>query len=337
MSEKLLEINGLRIEYTSENGPAKAVNGITFSLDRGQSMGLVGETGAGKTTTALSILRLLPKYTAKVTGGEIRFDGRDVMSVSEAEMRAIRGGRAAMIFQDPMTSLDPVITVRDQIAEVLLLHREDLDRANVDAEVGRILEMVGIPAARMHEYPHQFSGGMKQRVMIAIAIACNPELLIADEPTTALDVTIQAQVLSMMRRLKRELHSALLLITHDLGVVASICDIIGIMYAGEIVEFGTLEDIFDPEKKHHPYTVGLFGSIPNLTMNAERLSPIPGLMPDPTDLPAGCSFGPRCPHYDPARCGSTDPVGSAGTPTEIPIARKGQHQIRCVLYADADL
>ncbi|WP_186566184.1 ABC transporter ATP-binding protein [Lawsonibacter celer] len=337
MSEKLLEINGLRIEYTSENGPAKAVNGITFSLDRGQSMGLVGETGAGKTTTALSILRLLPKYTAKVTGGEIRFDGRDVMSVSEAEMRAIRGGRAAMIFQDPMTSLDPVITVRDQIAEVLLLHREDLDRANVDAEVGRILEMVGIPAARMHEYPHQFSGGMKQRVMIAIAIACNPELLIADEPTTALDVTIQAQVLSMMRRLKRELHSALLLITHDLGVVASICDIIGIMYAGEIVEFGTLEDIFDPEKKHHPYTVGLFGSIPNLTMDAERLSPIPGLMPDPTDLPAGCSFGPRCPHYDPARCGSTDPVGSAGTPTEIPIARKGQHQIRCVLYADADL
>ena len=337
MSEKLLEINGLRIEYTSENGPAKAVNGITFSLDRGQSMGLVGETGAGKTTTALSILRLLPKYTAKVTGGEIRFDGRDVMSVSEAEMRAIRGGRAAMIFQDPMTSLDPVITVRDQIAEVLLLQREDLDRANVDAEVGRILEMVGIPAARMHEYPHQFSGGMKQRVMIAIAIACNPELLIADEPTTALDVTIQAQVLSMMRRLKRELHSALLLITHDLGVVASICDIIGIMYAGEIVEFGTLEDIFDPEKKHHPYTVGLFGSIPNLTMNAERLSPIPGLMPDPTDLPAGCSFGPRCPHYDPARCGSTDPVGSAGTPTEIPIARKGQHQIRCVLYADAEL
>ena len=227
--------------------------------------------------------------------------------------------------------------MRDQIAEVLLLHREDLDRANVDAEVGRILEMVGIPAARMHEYPHQFSGGMKQRVMIAIAIACNPELLIADEPTTALDVTIQAQVLSMMRRLKHELHSALLLITHDLGVVASICDIIGIMYAGEIVEFGTLEDIFDPEKKHHPYTVGLFGSIPNLTMDAERLSPIPGLMPDPTDLPAGCSFGPRCPHYDPARCGSTDPVGSAGTPTEIPIARKGQHQIRCVLYADADL
>ncbi len=337
MSEKLLEINDLRIEYATENGPARAVNGITFSLDRGQSMGLVGETGAGKTTTALSILRLLPKYTAKITGGEIRFDGRDVMSVSEAEMRTIRGGRVAMIFQDPMTSLDPVITVRDQIAEVLLLHSDGLDRTNIDAEVGRILEMVGIPAARMHEYPHQFSGGMKQRVMIAIAIACNPELLIADEPTTALDVTIQAQVLSMMRKLKRELHSALLLITHDLGVVASICDIIGIMYAGEIVEFGTLEDIFDPEKKHHPYTVGLFGSIPNLTTEAKRLSPIPGLMPDPTDLPAGCCFGPRCPHYDPARCGSTDHAENADARMEIPVAQKGQHQIRCVMYTDADL
>ena len=231
-----------------------------------------------------------------------------------------------MIFQDPMTSLDPVISVRDQIAEVLLLHKPELTRKTVSEEVGRILELVGIPASRMNEYPHQFSGGMKQRVMIAIAIACNPELLIADEPTTALDVTIQAQVLSMMRKLKRDLNSSLLLITHDLGVVASICDIIGIMYAGEIVEFGTLEDIFDPAKKHHPYTVGLFGSIPNLTEDTDRLQPIPGLMPDPTNLPQGCNFGPRCPYYDPERCGG-----------EIPVAQKDQHQIKCVRFQDADL
>ena len=326
MVEKLLEINDLRIEYVTDGEAVKAVNGIDLCIERGQSMGLVGETGAGKTTTALSILRLLPKYTAKIRSGSINFDGQNIMDVSEAEMRRIRGGRIAMIFQDPMTSLDPVISVRDQIAEVLLLHKAGLSRRNVDAEVGRILEMVGIPAARMHEYPHQFSGGMKQRVVIAIAIACNPELLIADEPTTALDVTIQAQVLSMMRKLKRELNSALLLITHDLGVVASICDIIGIMYAGEIVEFGTLEDVFDPEKNHHPYTVGLFGSIPNLAVDTDRLAPIPGLMPDPTALPEGCNFGPRCPYYDPGRCGG-----------DIPVAKKGQHQIKCVRFQDADL
>ena len=326
MGEKLLDIRDLRIEYVTDGEAVKAVNGIDLSIERGQSLGLVGETGAGKTTTALSILRLLPKYTAKIRSGSITFDGEDIMSISEAKMRAIRGGRIAMIFQDPMTSLDPVISVRDQIAEVLLLHKSGMTRKDVDAEVGRILELVGIPAARMNEYPHQFSGGMKQRVVIAIAIACNPELLIADEPTTALDVTIQAQVLSMMRKLKRELNSALLLITHDLGVVASICDIIGIMYAGEVVEFGALEDVFDPEKKHHPYTVGLFGSIPSLAVDTERLEPIPGLMPDPTDLPKGCSFGPRCPHYDPQRCGG-----------QIPVAQKDLHQIKCVLYQDADL
>ena len=326
MNEKLLEVNDLRIEYVTEGVAVQAVNGISFSIERGQSMGLVGETGAGKTTTALSILRLLPKYTAKLRSGSITFDGKDIMSQSEAEIRMIRGGRISMIFQDPMTSLDPVISVRDQIAEVLLLHKPELTHKTVSEEVGRILELVGIPAARMNEYPHQFSGGMKQRVMIAIAIACNPELLIADEPTTALDVTIQAQVLSMMRKLKRELNSSLLLITHDLGVVASICDIIGIMYAGEMVEFGTLEDIFDPAKKHHPYTVGLFGSIPNLTEDTDRLQPIPGLMPDPTNLPQGCNFGPRCPYYDPEGCGG-----------EIPVAQKDQHQIKCVRFQDADL
>ena len=324
--EILLDIRNLTVQFVTEDEVVHAVNNISLTIPKGRTLGLVGETGAGKTTTALTVLRLLPKFTGKVAGGEIYFEGQNLLEKTEAEMRKIRGGRISMIFQDPMTSLNPVLTVKDQIAEVLKLHREHLKGKELDDEIGRLLEMVGIPASRMDEYPHQFSGGMKQRVVIAIAIACNPELLIADEPTTALDVTIQAQVLSMMRKLKRDLNSSLLLITHDLGVVASICDIIGIMYAGEIVEFGTLEDIFDPAKKHHPYTVGLFGSIPNLTEDTDRLQPIPGLMPDPTNLPQGCNFGPRCPYYDPERCGG-----------EIPVAQKDQHQIKCVRFQDADL
>lgn len=319
----LLDIRDLAVDYVTDGEVVHAVNGVSLSVSRGQSLGLVGETGAGKTTTALSVLRLLPRYTAKIRSGAITFDGIDLLDAGDRELRAIRGGRISMIFQDPMTSLDPVISVRDQIAEVLLLHREGLGREQVDQEVGRILELVGIPAARMREYPHQFSGGMKQRVMIAIAIACNPELLIADEPTTALDVTIQAQVLNMMRKLKRELNSALILITHDLGVVASICDVIGIMYAGEVVEFGTLEDIFDPKKPHHPYTTGLFGSIPSLTEESDRLNPIDGLMPDPTDLPKGCKFHPRCPHCTP-EC-------QQGV---IPVCREGGHQIKCLLFRE---
>lgn len=327
MSEKLLEVKDLSIQYVTGEETVYAVNGISFSLDRGQTLGLVGETGAGKTTTALSILRLLPKYTGKVgADSQILYDGVDLLHVSEREMRKIRGDKISMIFQDPMTSLDPVITVGDQIAEVLKLHKRDLKKKEVDEEVGRILEMVGIPAERMTEYPHQFSGGMKQRVMIAIAIACNPSLLLADEPTTALDVTIQAQVMNMMRELKDRLNSALLLITHDLGVVASICDLVAIMYAGEIVEFGTLEDIFDPEKKHHPYTEGLFGSIPNLNEKTDRLNPIEGLMPDPTQLPEGCKFHPRCTKScEQCRKG------------EIPVAEKGTHRIKCVLFRDEEL
>ena len=296
MDNVLLDIKNLSVAYVTGDEVVKAVNNVSFTINKGQSLGLVGETGAGKTTLALSILRLLPKYTGKIHGGRILYHGKDLLGVSEAEMHHIRGDLISMIFQDPMTSLDPVISVRNQIAEVLKLHTDLKSKEGINKEVGRILELVGIPAARMNEYPHQFSGGMKQRVMIAIAIACNPELLIADEPTTALDVTIQAQVLGMMRKLKRELNSALILITHDLGVVASICDLIGIMYAGEIVEYGTLEDVFDPDKKHHPYTKGLFGSIPNLTENTDRLHPIDGLMPDPSNLPEGCKFHPRCPY-----------------------------------------
>ena len=318
MSEKVLEVKDLAVEYVTDGEIVKAVNGISFSVERGQSLGLVGETGAGKTTTALSILRLLPKYTAKVRSGSITFRDTDVLSANESTMRQIRGGKISMIFQDPMTSLDPVISVRQQIAEGLKLHKS-LSKDEIDQEVGRILELVGISPTRMNEYPHQFSGGMKQRVMIAIAIACNPELLIADEPTTALDVTIQAQVLGMMRKLKKELGSALILITHDLGVVASICDVIGIMYAGEIVEYGMLEEVFDPERSHHPYTEGLFGSIPSLTEEVSRLRPIGGFMSDPTNLPDGCKFHPRCPYC-------TDACLTGG----MPVFQDGTHQIKCI-------
>ena len=322
MSEIVLEIKDLAVEYVTEGEVVKAVNGVSFAVERGQSLGLVGETGAGKTTTALSILRLLPRYTAKVRRGSIRFRETDLLAANENTLRQIRGGKISMIFQDPMTSLDPVISVRNQIAEGLRLHK-DLRREELDREVGRILEMVGIPPARMNEYPHQFSGGMKQRVMIAIAIACAPELLIADEPTTALDVTIQAQVLGMMRTLKKELGSALILITHDLGVVASICDVIGIMYAGEIVEYGTLEEVFDPARKHHPYTEGLFGSIPSLTEEVDRLRPIDGFMSDPTNLPDGCKFHPRCPY-----CTDECRVG------ETAVFLDGTHQIKCARFTE---
>lgn len=323
---QLLEVRDLRVQYVTDEEIVSAVNGISFSIGRGETLGLVGETGAGKTTTALSIMKLLPKYTGKVTSGQILFDGKDILTSSEEEMHHIRGARISMIFQDPMTSLNPVLSVYDQIAEVLDLHDKKRKGKDRSAEVGSLLELVGIPSSRMKEYPHQFSGGMKQRVVIAIAIACNPEMLIADEPTTALDVTIQAQVLNMMRNLRKTLNSSMILITHDLGVVASICDAVAIMYAGEIVEYGTLEDIFDTSKNRHPYTQGLFGSIPDLHSSAPRLKPIEGLMPDPTNLPEGCKFHPRCPHC-------TDACKSG----EIPVAEKGTHRIKCNLYSSQSL
>ena len=333
----LLEVNDLHTSFFTPAGEVKAVNGVSFNLDRGKVLGIVGESGSGKSVTAYSVMQILEK-TGKIVSGSIKLDGEELVGCGEKRMKTVRGNRVSIIFQDPMTSLNPTYTIGHQLMEAILLHT-NRNKQQARERAVEMLRLVNVnePEKRMNQYPFEFSGGMRQRVMIAMALACDPDILIADEPTTALDVTIQAQVLSMMRKLKRELHSALLLITHDLGVVASICDIIGIMYAGEIVEFGTLEDIFDPEKKHHPYTVGLFGSIPNLTTEAKRLSPIPGLMPDPTDLPAGCCFGPRCPHYDPARCGSTDHAENADARMEIPVARKGQHQIRCVMYTDADL
>ncbi|MGI6642426.1 MAG: ABC transporter ATP-binding protein [Bacillota bacterium] len=292
----LLEIEDLHVTYQTDLETVYAVNGIDIRLDHGQTLGLVGETGAGKTTVALSIMRLLPERTARVPRGRILIEGKDILTLPEKEMRAIRGKTVSMIFQDPMSALNPVITVGDQIAEALLLHNtQGLTRDQIEERVEEILQMVGIEPERKTDYPHQFSGGMQQRVVISMALACNPELLIADEPTTALDVTIQAQVLSMMRELQEELGTAMIVISHDLGVVAETCDFVAVMYAGEIIEYGSAEDVLDGNM-HHPYTVGLFGSIPSLESDARRLSPIDGLMPDPTALPPGCKFSPRCLH-----------------------------------------
>ena len=287
----LLEIKDLVIHYHTDNGVAQAVNGVDLTLRRGETLGLVGETGAGKTTTALGIMRLLPEETGRVEAGSITFDGVDLLSLNHEEMRRKRGEELSMIFQDPMTALNPVLTVGDQISEVLRSHHP-VSLHEAMEKAGDMLELVGIPRSRLNEYPHQFSGGMKQRVIIAIALACRPKLLIADEPTTALDVTIQAQVLELMNNLKREIDTAMLLITHDLGVVAHTCDNVAIMYGGEIIEYGTKEQVFDHVA--HPYTKGLFGSIPDITKNVHRLTPIEGLMPEPFNLPEGCKFANRC-------------------------------------------
>lgn len=295
MSE-LLRVNDLVVKYKTDLETVSAINGISFSLNKGETIGLVGETGAGKTTTAMTLLRLLPERTGVIERGEIIFEGEDLLKADKSRMREIRGEKIAMIFQDPMTALDPVMIVGDQIKEALVFHnRGKLTPSEIDARIDEVLELVGIPASRKHDYPHQFSGGMKQRVVIAIALVCEPDLLIADEPTTALDVTIQAQVLIMMKELRDRLGTSMIMITHDLGIVAQVCDKVAVMYAGEIVEQGSLEDIFSGTR-HHPYTVGLFGAIPNINDDAERLTPIDGLMPDPTNLPEGCVFSPRCPH-----------------------------------------
>lgn len=291
----LLEIKNLTIHYITDGGCVRAVNGIDFSIEEGDTIGLVGETGAGKTTTALGILRLVPDPPGKIIAGDILFKGENLLKKTESEMRKIRGNQISMIFQDPMTALNPVLRVDEQIAEVVRLHsgcsKPDSLRRALD-----MLQMVGIPPERGDNYPHQFSGGMKQRVVIAIALACKPQLLIADEPTTALDVTIQAQVLDMMNDLKKEFGTSMILITHDLGVVAETCDKVAIMYAGEIVEYGTLRNIF--KETAHPYTKGLFNSLPSIAEDVKRLKPIRGLMPDPANLPDGCRFHPRCPYTD---------------------------------------
>lgn len=292
MSDKLLEVKSLSVEYDTEISTVYAVNGLDLDLNYGETLGLVGETGAGKTTTALSVIQLLPEGIGFVTDGSIKLDGVDMLNAPEEKIRAMRGSVVSMIFQDPMSALNPVMTVGAQIMEVLKIHHPEQSTAQLEARVDEMMELVGIPAKRKVEYPHQFSGGMKQRVVIAIALACNPKLLIADEPTTALDVTIQAQVLELMSELKEKYDTSMILITHDLGIVAEVCDTVAVMYAGRIVEQGTLEDVFDHTK--HPYTEGLFNSLPNIQNRTAMLKPIKGLMPDPTNLPEGCAFAPRC-------------------------------------------
>jgi peptide/nickel transport system ATP-binding protein len=318
MSDSQLSIRDLVVQYVTEDQIVHAVNGISFDLSAGESLGLVGETGAGKTTTAYSIMSLLPKPTGRVAGGSILFEGEDLVQASEEEMRTIRGNKISMIFQDPMTSLNPIFSVGDQIAEVLEIHGAS-KRDEALKRAGDMLELVGIPRERLSEYPHQFSGGMKQRVVIAMALACSPKLLLADEPTTALDVTIQAQVLHMIKDLKARLNTTLILISHDLGVVAQICDKVAIMYAGKIVEYGAKSDIFSAPL--HPYTEGLFNSIPRLDTDRERLVPVKGLMPDPSALPVGCVFRPRCP-YAQELCATREPIVSE---------KKGGRRVMCLM------
>lgn len=290
----LLDIRNLSVQFNTDSGVVSAVNHLNMRLERGKSLGFVGETGAGKTTTALSILQLVQSPPGEITSGEIFFNGQDVCRMTEAEKRRLRGGGVSMIFQDPMTSLNPIMTVEDQITEMVQLH------LNLKGEAAReraieMLGLVGIRPERAKDFPHQFSGGMRQRVVIAIALACRPQLIIADEPTTALDVTIQAQVLELIKKLQQQEKTSMLLITHDLGIVAETCDTVAIMYAGHLVEYASIKELYTNFK--HPYTQGLFNAVPTLESPlGSRLAVIPGLPPDPTNLPKGCSFSPRCPY-----------------------------------------
>lgn len=300
---ELLKIENLRVHFNTDTGLVKAVEGLDLRLMQGENLGLVGETGAGKTTTALSIMRLIESPPGIFPSGSIRFDGSDIFGASEERMRGIRGGEISMIFQDPMTSLNPVLTVEEQIAEMIRLHQK-VSGGEALAKARDMLSLVGIRPERGQDFPHQFSGGMRQRVVIAIALACNPKLLIADEPTTALDVTIQAQVLELMKELRARFNTSMILITHDLGIVAEICDQVAIMYAGRIVERGGTEALF--ANPAHPYTRGLFDSIPDVSENVRRLRTIGGLPPDPTQLPEGCCFAPRC-RYAAESCSKVAP------------------------------
>lgn len=286
-----LEVKNLSVQYVTKEETVYAVNDISFHLQKGSTLGLVGETGAGKTTIARAILGILPVPPAEIHGGEICLEGKDILKMTDKEMRDVRGNKISMIFQDPMTALNPVMTIGRQIEEVIEIH-ENIGKTEARKRAEDMLELVGIPAERYIEYPHQFSGGMKQRVVIAMALACNPDLLLADEPTTALDVTIQAQVLDLMKELHEKKNTSMILITHDLGVVAEMCDHVAVVYAGEILEMGSLEDIFD--RPSHPYTEGLFRAVPTITGDEDMLHPIHGLTPNPADLPSGCKFHPRC-------------------------------------------
>ena len=318
MSENILEIRNLEIQYVTEEGVVRAVNGIDLDVAGGTAVGLVGETGAGKTTTCLGILNLISQTTGRITAGEIRFDGEDLRKKSDREMQKIRGEKISMIFQDPMTALNPIKTIGAQIMENIRQHQK-CSKKEARARMEEMLTKVGIQPERADDYPHQFSGGMKQRVVIAMALACNPQLLLADEPTSALDVTIQAQVLDMIRMLQEQSHTAMILITHDLGIVAEVCSTVGIMYAGEIVEFGPVDEVF--ENVGHPYTRGLFGAIPRLNVEEERLQVIPGMMPDPTELPEGCKFHPRCP-YATEECSRENPAIREVSPGHVVKCRR---------------
>ncbi len=325
----LLEVKNLQTHFPTRAGLVRAVNGVSFHLDRGELLGLVGESGCGKSITALSIMRLIAP-PGKIAGGEIIFEGKNLLTLSNAEMRAIRGDDIAMIFQDPMTSLNPVFKVGEQIAEALRLHRKLSRKAAREAAIAAMEEVsIPDPARRADDYPHQLSGGMRQRVMIAMALACDPKLLIADEPTTALDVTIQAQILELLDELRKTRELAVLLITHDLGVVAEVANRVAVMYTGKIVEESPVEELFARPK--HPYTEGLLRSVPKLTaeyvLKLERLETIEGVVPSPTNLPPGCHFAPRCP-YRMQRC----------VEGEIPLYPAGENVIvRCVLYDPAVL
>lgn len=292
-ASRLLEVNDLKTYFYTDAGCAKAVDGVTFSLDKGKVLGIVGESGCGKSVTSLSIMRLLDPATSRHEGGAVLFEGKDIYELPEAEMRKLRGNQISMIFQEPMTSLDPVFTVGYQIEEALMLHM-GMDKKQAHARAIELLKLVGIPEAekRVDEYPHQLSGGMRQRVMIAMAISCDPKLLIADEPTTALDVTIQAQILELLRELRAKLNMAIIIITHDLGVIAEMADEVAVMYAGEIVEKAPTRELFD--KPLHPYTEGLMNSIPDINSENERLVTLEGLVPSLYDMPSGCRFAPRC-------------------------------------------
>ena len=320
---KLLEVRNLRVQFDTSDGTVKALNGINISLDEGMTLGLVGETGAGKTTLAKSIMRIVPQPPGKTVSGEILYDGKDILKMDKNEIRKIRGEHISMIFQDPMTSLNPVMTVGEQIAETIKTH-EKISSVEATKKACEMLELVGIKADRAGDYPHQFSGGMKQRVVIAIALACNPRILIADEPTTALDVTIQAQVLEMMQKLKQKFNTATILITHDLGVVAQTCEKAAVIYAGEIVEYGTVHEVFKSMK--HPYTIGLMNSIPKIHVDERRLHPIEGLMPDPVSLPEGCKFCDRC-RFALDKCKKENP--------EM-VKLGGEHLVKC-FRANEDL
>ncbi len=294
MSEKMLEVKGLRTSFFTHVGEVKAIRGVDFYLDKGEAVGIVGESGSGKSVTSLSVMRLL-QFPGKLTGGEILFDGEDLAKKSDKEMQGIRGNDISMIFQDPMTSLNPVFTIGNQIMEAIIKHKK-MSKSQAKEKAVEMLRIVGIPSPekRIDQYPHEFSGGMRQRAMIAMALSCEPKLLIADEPTTALDVTIQAQILELMKDLKDRLNTSIILITHDLGVVADVCSRIIVMYGGLIMEEGTTEEIFyNPQ---HPYTVGLMKSIPKMSdkENKERLIPIEGTPPDLLKPPSGCPFAPRC-------------------------------------------